>query len=189
MFEVLTYSSTFRSLYIFFHKIWGTPVPEFNVDIGIATLSTSMPDTFDLNVSHGFLSFVPILLDRETLSLGIVSWSHSKSQRPLKFILLIWFQGRIYHLSWWLYNPTQISLPPFCHLPCSEYTWHNYCFWYNFNWTFSCHSLSFPWAPDLSASRHILLLAAKGRFKEKKKKLMEFSIKLAGWVLDAPFFH
>ena len=23
----------------------------------------------------------------------------------------------------------------------------------------------------------------------KKKKLMEFSIKLAGWVLDAPVFH
>ena len=31
---------------------------------------------------------------------------------------------------------------------------------------------------------------AKGRFqKKKKKKLMEFSIKLAGWVLDAPVFH
>ena len=27
----------------------------------------------------------------------------------------------------------------------------------------------------------------KGRFQ--KKKLMEFSIKLAGWVLDAPVFH
>ena len=29
----------------------------------------------------------------------------------------------------------------------------------------------------------------RGGFKKKKKKLMEFSIKLAGWVLDAPVFH
>ena len=31
------------------------------------------------------------------------------------------------------------------------------------------------------------LQVAKGRFQ--KKKLMEFSIKLSGWVLDAPVFH
>ena len=29
----------------------------------------------------------------------------------------------------------------------------------------------------------------KGRFQKKEKKLMEFSIKLAGWVLNAPVFH
>ena len=29
----------------------------------------------------------------------------------------------------------------------------------------------------------------RGGFKKEEKKLMEFSIKLAGWVLDAPFFH
>ena len=28
-----------------------------------------------------------------------------------------------------------------------------------------------------------------GVVSKKKKKLMEFSIKLAGWVLDAPVFH
>ena len=31
-------------------------------------------------------------------------------------------------------------------------------------------------------------LSVRDGFK-KKKKLMEFSIKLAGWVLDAPVFH
>ena len=28
-----------------------------------------------------------------------------------------------------------------------------------------------------------------GTVSKKKKKLMEFSIKLAGWVLNAPVFH
>ena len=28
-----------------------------------------------------------------------------------------------------------------------------------------------------------------GKVSEKKKKLMELSIKLAGWVLDDPVFH
>ena len=32
------------------------------------------------------------------------------------------------------------------------------------------------------------IMAASDGF-QKKKKLMEFSIKLAGWVLDAPVFH
>ena len=33
------------------------------------------------------------------------------------------------------------------------------------------------------------LLLRDGLKKRKEKKLMEFSIKLAGWVLDAPVFH
>ena len=32
------------------------------------------------------------------------------------------------------------------------------------------------------------IISIRGGFKKKTKKLMEFSIKLAGWVLDAPVF-
>ena len=43
-----------------------------------------------------------------------------------------------------------------------------------------------PFVAELKDCQKKVLI--RGGFK-KKKKLMEFSIKLAGWVLDAPVFH
>ena len=44
---------------------------------------------------------------------------------------------------------------------------------------------------ELSETFRLLIFFALLRdgFKKEKKKLMEFSIKLAGWVLDALIFH
>ena len=40
-----------------------------------------------------------------------------------------------------------------------------------------------------SSSSPVELSTALGTVSKKKKKLMEFSIKLAGWGPDAPVFH
>ena len=40
---------------------------------------------------------------------------------------------------------------------------------------------------NLGVSKNFVTLKSKGPFQKKKK--IEFFIKLAGWVLDAPVFH
>ena len=56
------------------------------------------------------------------------------------------------------------------------------------DWTFDQYNRH--WA---DISKHVADLMQKLNSNlgtvSKKKKLMEFSIKLAGWVLDAPVFH
>ena len=57
------------------------------------------------------------------------------------------------------------------------------------DWTFDQYNRH--WA---DISKHVADLMQKlnsnlGTVSKKKKKLMEFSIKLAGWVPDAPVFH
>ena len=49
------------------------------------------------------------------------------------------------------------------------------------------HAVCLQQATNIDTNYKYKIELTKGRFQ--KKKLMEFSIKLAGWVLDAPDFH
>ena len=85
----------------------------------------------------------------------------------------------------------------FCSLPKTKFHFLLHCLIKKRNkYTEWCHNMGrYPLLPSVRNSKKVeryflnkrFLVPIRGGFK--KKKLVEFSIKLAGWVLDDPVFH